>query len=155
MNQNFASQIDPNPTSRKTTAKTPRPRLAGTHKQFREAVREAFAHPCSMHNPAVHWTPRGGFIATPAANLVPMDDDEIEIDVAAYYNGERTLSGTRREYTRVRLALRAVIAGVEEDFAIAMERTVPDPDSDYYDRVADFKAEIIEAESNPTPPPTN
>jgi hypothetical protein len=121
-------------------------KITGTYSDYKSAVREAFARPGTMCNPSVHWTPRDGFIATPAANLVPMDDDEIEIDIAAYYDGVRTLSGTRREYTRVRLALRAILSGVESNFGIAMERTLPDPDSDYYDRAADLKAEIIAAE---------
>jgi len=126
-------------------------KITGTYSDYKSAVREAFARPGTMCNPSVHWTPRDGFIATPAANLVPMDDDEIEIDIAAYYDGVRTLSGTRREYTRVRLALRAVLAGVENSIDLAMERALPAPDSDDFDQVADFKAEIIEAESNPTP----
>jgi len=54
-------------------------------KQLADAIDDALnGSGESMHSPAVHWTPDKGLFVCPAADLVPMDDDEVEIWVANF-----------------------------------------------------------------------
>lgn len=125
-------------------------RLTGNWAQYREAVDEAFTR--NMHNPSVHWSPDRGFFATPDSRLIPMNDGEMEIGDAYYHanSGEQSMSGSRAEYRKVRLAQRLYFAGLSQSFSEAYALVVCAYDSDdqysAYDPIGDLHIQLATAE---------
>ena len=86
--------------------------LKGGHAGYRRAVAEALR--ANMSNPCVVYSDRQGF--TVQSGLLPLDDDEAMVLAASYcgQTGMPSGSGSRSEYTEVRVWLVAWLDAMEK-----------------------------------------
>jgi len=75
---------------------------------YRTACNEAFS--ANMHNPTVYYNPSDGFYVAPSSDLVPNTDTVISLAYYSANSGERSLTGSRREYTPIARAIREFFA---------------------------------------------